>query len=129
MSNNKPRLIENLRKTMAIALPVLVISGFTPIVMAESKDAIVSAAKSVSENVVEGAKDEAITELKAACDAKIGNACTKLSEAKGAYSETKSETEVSVAETKVKVDGVEEKVEASASEAESKAAAKSKLVK
>lgn len=104
MSRNKPRVIDSLKKAMIVSLPVLAFSGFTPSAMADSENALVSAAKSVGESAVDGAKDEAINELKAVCDEKVGNACTTLTEAKDAYSETKEEAEAEVADAESEVE-------------------------
>ncbi len=94
MSSDKSRLLENLKKTLAVGLPVMAISGFAPTAMtvgtamAEGKNKeVVAEAKSEAESKYAGAKSEAKSEA----ESKYAGA---KSEAKAeAESETKAEAE------------------------------------
>ena len=72
MSNDKSRLLANLKKTLAVGLPVMAISGFVPTAVtvdaaqAEGKyGAVVAEAKSEAEGKYAEAKSEAEGEAKA----------------------------------------------------------------
>ena len=73
MSNDKSRLLANLKKTLAVGLPVMAISGFVPTAL-----------------TVGAAQAEAETKVVAEAEGKYAEA---KSEAEGKYAEAKSEAE------------------------------------
>jgi len=70
MSNDKSRLLANLKKTLAVGLPVMAISGFVPTALtvgaaqAEGETKVVAEAKSEAESKYGKAKAEAEGEAK-----------------------------------------------------------------
>jgi len=82
MSNDKSRLLANLKKTLAVGLPVMAISGFVPTAVtvdaaqAEGKYGakVVAEAKSEAEGKYAEAKSEAEGEAKAKAESKYAEA-------------------------------------------------------
>ena len=105
MSNDKSLLLANLKKTLAVGLPVMAISGFVPSALtvgaaqAESKAAVVAEAKSEAEGKYAKAK----------------------SEAEGKYAKAKSEGEAKAEGEAAKAEGEAAKAEGEAAKAEGEA--------